>query len=161
MDHNDPWRCNIGISTTTHRAAQDHVTKPTSHSGYLNSSPNSSDTRNGPTCLKCGEQGHMRLQCRDRVYCTLCGTHNYGTKACRKQHNDIPSPTSSHLTMGCHPTAMPPPLIGTTTTPQQTHQIGNYNNGPLFQNFFANNQQEPAPQFTRNSTAHHQQHQST
>ena len=161
MDRNDPWRCNIGISTSTHRAAQDCATKPTSCSGYLNSSPNSSDTRNGTTCFKCGEQGHIRLQCRERVYCTLHGTHNYGTKACRKQHNDILNPTSSHLTMGYNPTAMPQPLIGTTTTRQQTHQTGNHNNRPLFQNFFANNQQEPALQFTCRSTAHHQQHQST
>ena len=26
---------------------------------------NSSDTRNGPTCFTCGEQGHMRLECRE------------------------------------------------------------------------------------------------
>ena len=148
IDRNDLWRCHIGISTATHRAAQDCVTRPTGHNSYQNSLPNSSDTRNGSTCFKCGEQGHMRLQCRERVCCTLCRTHNHVTKACRKQHNDIMSNTSSYLTMGYHPTATPPPLIGTTTTPQQTHQTGNHNNGPLFQNFFENNQ-------PRTSTAIH------
>ena len=90
----------------------------------------------------------MRLDCRERVYCTLCRTHNHDTKACRKQHNNIPSPTNSHLTTGYHPTATPPPLIGRTTAPQQMHQTGIHNNGPLFQNFFENNQ-------PRTSTAIH------
>ena len=121
-------------------AAQGCVTRPISHSSFQNNSPNSSDARNGPTCFKCGEQGHMRLECRERVYCTLWRTHNHDTKACRKQHNNIPSPTNSHLTTGYHPTATPPPLIGTTTAPQQMQQTGTHNNGPLFQNFFENNQ---------------------
>ena len=70
------------------------------------------------------------------------------TKACRKQHNNIPSPTNSHLTTGYHPTTTPPPIIGTTTAQQQTHQMGTHNNRPLFQNFFENNQ-------PRTSTAIH------
>ena len=137
-DRNNLWRCNDGTNTATHMATQDRATGPTGRSGFQNNSPNSSDARNGPTCFKCGEQGHMRLECRERVYCTLCRTHNHDTKACRKQCNNIPSPTNSHLTTGYHPTA----------TPQQTHQMGTHNNGPLFQNFFENNQ-------PRTSTAIH------
>ena len=137
-DCNDLCRCNNGTNSTTHMAAQDRMTRPTSRSGFQNNSPNSSDARNGPTCYKCGEQGHMRLECRERVYYTLCTTHNHNTKACRKQHNNIPNPANSHLTTGYHITATPPPLIGTTMAPQQTHQIGTHNNGPLFQNFFEN-----------------------
>ena len=152
-DRNNLWRHNNGTNATTHMAAQRCATRPTGRSGFQNNSPNSSDARNGPTCFKCGEQGHMRLECRERVYCTLCRTHNHDTKACRKQHNNIPSPTNSHLTTGYHPTATPPPLIGMTTAPQQMHQTGTHNNGPLFQNFFENNQ-------PRTSTAIHpiQQH---
>ena len=30
------------------------------------------------------------------------------TKACRKQHNNIPSPTHSQIATGYHPTATPP-----------------------------------------------------
>ena len=139
-DCNDLWRHNDGTNTATHMAAQDRVTRATGRSSFQNNSPNSSDARNRPTCFKCGEQGHMRLECRERVYCTLCRTHNHNTKAFRKQHNNIPSPTNSHLTTGYHPTATPPPLRGTTMAPQQTHQMGTHNNRPLFQNFFKNNQ---------------------
>ena len=160
-DHNNLWRHNNGINTATHMAIQDHTTRPTGHSSFQNNSSNSSDARNRPTCFKCGEQGHMRLECRERVYCMLCRTHNHDTKACRKQCNNIPSPTNSHLTTGYHPTATPPPLIGKTTAPQQTHQTGTHNNGPLFQNFLKAINQEPAPQSTHRSTVHHQNLQST
>ena len=139
-DRNDLWRHNNGTNTAIHMTTQGCATRLTSHSGFQNNSPNSSDARNGPTCFKCGEQGHMRLDCRERVFCTLCRTHNHNTKACRRQHNNIPSPTNSHITAAYHPTATPPPLIGTTTAPQQSHQTGTHNNGPLFQNFFENNQ---------------------
>ena len=139
-DHNDLWRHNNGTSTAIHMTTQGRVTRPTGHSSFQNNSPNSSDARNGPTCFKCGEQGHMRLDCRERVFCTLCRTHNHDTKACRKQHNNIPSPTNNHITTAYHPTATPPPLMGTTMAPQQSHQTGTHNNCPLFQNFFENNQ---------------------
>ena len=133
-DRNNLWRCNNGTNTTTHMATQGRTTRPTGC--------------NGPTCFKCREQGHMRLECRERVYCTLCRTHNHDTKACRKHHNNIPSPTNSHLTTGYHPTATSPPLRGMTMAPQQMHQTGTHNSGPLFQNFFENNQ-------PRTSTAIH------
>ena len=90
----------------------------------------------------------MRSECRERVFCTLCRTYNHNTKACQKQHNNIPSPANSHITAGYHPTATPPPLIGTTLATQQTHETGTHNNGPLFQNLVKNNQ-------PRNSTTIH------
>ena len=116
-------------------------TRPTGCNGLCNNnSPNSSDNRNGPTCFRCGEQGHMRLEWRERVFCNNCKTYNHDTKACRKQHNNIPSPANSQITMGYHPTTTPPPLIGTTTGTQPAHQMGTNNNSPLFQNLFDNNQ---------------------
>ena len=47
---------------------------------------------------------------------------------------------NSHVTTGYHPTATPPPLLGTVATIQQPHQTVAPNNGPLFQNLFDNNQ---------------------
>ena len=139
-DHNNPWRQNNGANTALHRTTQGHTTRPTGCSSFQNNSLNSSDGRNRPTCFKCGEQGHMRSDCRERVFCTLYRTYNHETKACRRQHNNTPSPTNSHILAGYHPTATPPPLIGTTAATQQTHQTGTHNNGPLFQNLFENNQ---------------------
>ena len=138
--HNDPWRYNNGANTATHMNLQGCMTRPTGHNGSHNNSPNSSDKRNGPTCFKCGEQGHMRMDCRERVFCTHCRTANHDTKACRKHHSNPPSPTNSHITAGYHTTSTPPPLLGTATTIQQAHQTGAPNNGPLFQNLFENNQ---------------------
>ena len=138
---NNPWRCNNGTNTATNTASHRTSTRPTGHNGLCNNnSPNSSDTRNSPTCFRCGEQGHMRLECRDRVFCNNCKAYNHDTKACRKQHNNIPSPANSQITMGYHPTATPPPLIGTTTGTQPAHRMGTNNNSPLFQNLFDNNQ---------------------
>ena len=116
---------------------------------------------NGPTCFKCREQGHTRLECRERVYCTLCRTHNHDTKACRKQHNNIPSPTNSHLTTGYHPTETPPPLIGTTMAPQQSTRQAPTTADPYSRIFLKTTNQEPALQSTHCSMAHHQHHQST
>ena len=137
--HNKPWRYN-GTNMATHTNTQGRMTRPTGHNGFHNNSPNSSDNRNRPTCFKCGEQGHMRMDCKERVFCTHCRTANHDTKACRKYHSNAPSPTNSHSPAGYHPTATPPPLMGATTAIQQTQQTGTTNNGPLFQNLFDNNQ---------------------
>ena len=94
----------------------------------------------GPTCFKCGEHGHMRMDCRERVFCTHCRMANHDTKACSKHHSNAPSPTNSYIPAGYHPRATPPPLMGTAATIQQTHQTGAPNNRPLFQNLFENNQ---------------------
>ena len=146
--HNYPWKHNNGTNTAIHMTSQGCCTRPNSRSGFHNNSPNTSDTRKGPTCFKCGEQGHMRSECRERVFCTLCRTYNHDTKACRKQHNNIISPANSHITAGYHLTATLPPLIGTTPATKQANQTGTHNNGPLFQNLFENNQ-------PRNSTMIH------
>ena len=138
--HNEPWRHNNGANTATHTNPQGRMTRPTGCSSFHNNSPNSSDKRNGPICFKCGEQSHMRMDCRERVFCTHCRTANHDTKACRKHHNNAPSPTNSHIPAGYHPTATPPPLMRAAATTQQTHQAGAHNNGPLFLNLFKNNQ---------------------
>ena len=136
---NDPWRCNNSMGTATSTNTHRMSTGPTSHNGLHNNiSPNSSENRNSPICFRCGEQGHMRSVCRERVFCDHCKTYNHDTKACRKQHNNIPSPANSQITAGYHPTVMPPPLMGTTTT--TTQQAGIHNNNPLFQNLLDNNQ---------------------
>ena len=82
----------------------------------------------------------MRLECREKVFCNNCKTYNHDIKACREQHNNIPSPDNSQITTGYHPTATPPPLMGTTEATQQAHQTGIHNNNPLFQNLLDNNQ---------------------
>ena len=138
--HNKPWRYNNGTNTATHTNPQGCTARPSGHSGFHKNSPNSSDNRNRPTCFKCGEQGHMRMDCRERVFCTHCRTANHDTKACRKQHNNAPSPTNSHIPAGYHPTATPLPLMGATTAIQQTQQTVATNNTPLFQKLFENNQ---------------------
>ena len=85
--HNNPWRCNNSTNTATNTASHRTSTRPTGCNGLRNNNlPNSSDTRNSPTCFRCGEQGHMRLECRERVFCNNCNTYNHDTKACRKQH---------------------------------------------------------------------------
>ena len=137
---NDLWRRNNSTITSTNTATHRTSTKPTSRNdlhSYI--SPNSSDNRNGPTCFRCRERGHMRSECRERVFCNNCKTFNHNTKACRKQHNNIPSPPNSQITTGYHPTATPPPLMGTTTATQQTHQTVTHNSNPLFQNLLDNN----------------------
>ena len=135
---NNLWRCNNGTNTATNTTPHRTSTRPTSRNGlHNNNSPNPSDTRNGPTCFRYREQGHMRSECRERVFCNNCKTYNHNT--CRKQHNNIPSPANSQITTGYHPTATPPPLMGTTTATQQAHQTGTHNS-PLFQNLLENNQ---------------------
>ena len=66
---NDPWRCNNGTNTATNTAPHRTSTRTTGCNGlHNNNSPNSSDTRNRTTCFRYGEQGHMRSECRERVF---------------------------------------------------------------------------------------------
>ena len=139
---NELWSYNNGTNTATHTNPQTHMTRPSSCNGFHNNLPNPSDNRNGPTCFRCGEQGYMRLECsKERVYCTHCRTLNHDTKACRKHHNNTPSPINSHIPTGYHPTATPPPLLGTApTTGTHSQQTGTNTKGPLFQNYFDTHQ---------------------
>ena len=147
---NELWRrnnaTNISSNTFNHRTA----TRPTSCNGLQTDNPlNPTDPRNRPTCFRCGEQGHMRGECRKRVFCNHCRSYNHDTKACRKQHNNTLSPTHSQIATGYHPSLMPPPLMGTAaaTQPTETH------NNPLF-NLLDNNQ-------PRTSTLMHTLHNGT
>ena len=147
---NEPWRRNNATNTSSNTINHRAATRPTSHNRLQNdNSPNPPEPRNGPTCFKCGEQGHMRAECRKRVFCNHCRSYNHDTKACRKQHNNIPSPTHSQIATGYHPTVTPPPLMGTTaaTQPTETH------NNSLF-NLLDNNQ-------PRTSTPMHTPHNGT
>ena len=147
---NEPWRCNNATSTSSNTINHRTATRPTGHNGLQNDNlPSPPDLRNGPTCFRCGEQGHMRAECRERVFCNHCRSYNHDTKACRKQHNNIPSPAHSQIATGYHPTATPPPLMGTTAATQPT---GTHNN-PLF-NLLDNNQ-------PRTSTIMHTPHNGT
>ena len=135
-----PWIYNNGTNTVTHMYPQACTTRPSHRNSFHNNSPNSFDNKNRPTCFKCGEQGHMRLNCKERVFCTHCRTAKHDTKACRKHHNSTPSPTNSHTPTGYHPTATPPPLLGTAAARPQTQQTGTTTNRPLFQNLFDTHQ---------------------
>ena len=77
----------------------------------------------------------MRGKCRNRVFCNYCRSYNHDTKACRKQHENTPSPAHSQIATGYHPTVTPPPLMGTATATQPTEP----HNNPLF-NSLNNNQ---------------------
>ena len=148
--HNEPWRRNNATNTSSNTVNHRTATRPTDRNELQNDNPpNPSDPRNGPTCFRCGEQGHMRAECRKRVFCNHCRSYNHNTKACRKQHNNTPSPTHSQIATGYHPTVTPPPLIGTiaATQPTETH------NNPLF-NLLDNNQ-------PRTSTLMHTPHNGT
>ena len=135
--HNEPCRYNNRTNTATHTDPQTCTTRPSGRNGFHNNSPN----RNGPTCFRCKEKGHIRLECKERVFCTHYRTPNHDTKTCRKHHNNTPSPTNSQTPMGYHPTATTSPLLGTaTTTGAQPHQTGATTNGPLFQNYFDTHQ---------------------
>ena len=134
--HNEPWRrnnaTNVGSNTFNHRT----TTRLTSRNGLqINNPSNPTDLRSGLTCFRCGEQGHMRGEHRRKVFCNHCRSYNHDTKACRKQHDNTPSPTHSQITTGYHPTVTPPPLMGTAapTQPMEPH------NNLLF-NLLDNNQ---------------------
>ena len=114
--HNEPWRSN-GTGT----APQQHYLPPctsnlTDGNGLFSDSLSSSNNRNGPTCFKCGEQGHMRHECTNRVFCSHCKSGGHCDRKCRKLRNNTPSPTNSHIPTGYHPTVTPPPLNAPTTT---------------------------------------------
>ena len=115
INHSTTWRHNNNTGTTvgTHRT--------TSVTG--------TDNRRGPICFRCGERGHLRFNCTERVFCDSCKTFNHKSRACRKQPDNTPSPTGSQIATGYHPTATPPPL--TSNQPP---------NNQFLHNLFENNQ---------------------
>ena len=140
--HNEAWRNNNRTNATSHTNPPPHTTRPTGHNGFFNDSPNSSGNRNSRTCFKYGEQGHMRHECRaEREYCTPCRSPNHDVRACRRFHNNTPSPTNSHIPTGYHLTATPPLLSeNAPNTGAQPQQTGTTNNGLWFQNYLDTNQ---------------------
>ena len=147
---NELWRCNNATSTSSNTINHRAATRPTGRNRLQdNNSPSPPDLRNGPTCFRCREQGHIRAECRERVFYNHCRSYNHDTKTCRKQHYNILSPANSQIATGYHPTATPPPLMGTTVATQPT---GTHNN-PLF-NLLDNNQ-------PRTSTIMHTSHNGT
>ena len=97
--------------------------RQSARNNFQYNSPNSSDNRRGITYYRCGELGRIKADCKERVYCTTCRSPHHDTKACRKHRNNTPSPPNNHILTGYHPTATPPPLIGTTTGSQLTQQM--------------------------------------
>ena len=135
------------------------MTRPSGHNGFHNNSLNSSDNGNGPTCVRCGEQGHMRLECsKETIYCTHCRTPNHDTKACRKHHNNTLSPTNR----------LPPNSNTTTTTRNSTNNWDAFTTDRykhqwtlVPRTILTRTNLEPVPPSTHPSTAHHQHHQPT
>ena len=115
INRNTMWRHNnnAGTMVSTHRKM----------------SVSGTDNRSGPICFRCGERGHLRFNCTERVFCDYCKTYNHNSRVCRKQPDNTPSPTGSQIAMGYHPTATPPPL--TNNQPP---------NNQFLQNLFDNNQ---------------------
>ena len=132
---NKLWRYNNGANTATCQDIQTHTMRQSGHNNFQCNSPNLSDNRRGITCYICGELGHIKAYCKERVYCTTCRSPHHDTKACRKHRNNTPSPPNNHIPTGYHPTAIPLPLIGTTTGGQATQQTcttnGHYLHKPI------------------------------
>ena len=153
---NEQWRYNNGANTATRQDTQTHTTRQSGCNNFQYNSPNLSDNQRGVTCYRCGKLGHIKADCKERVYCTTCRSAHHDTKACRKHRNNTPSPPNNHIPTRYHPTATPPPLIGTTTGDQPTQQT-NTTNGHYFQNLFENqiprNNMVPNPQYNGASPA--------
>ena len=117
VNRNTQWQHNSNtgppVGTVTHRTA----------------SVTATDNRSGPICFRCGERGHLRFNCTERVFCDFCKTFNRSSRACRKQTDNTPSPTGSQIATGYHPTATPPPLANNQPP-----------NNQFFHNLFKNNQ---------------------
>ena len=60
--HNELWRRNNATNTSSNTINN----RPTNSRIQNDNSPNPPDLRNGPTCFRCGEQGHMRAECRKK-----------------------------------------------------------------------------------------------
>ena len=99
---NELWRqnntTNIGPNTFSHRT----TTRPTSRNEPQTNNPsNPVDPRSGPTCFRCGEQGHMRLKCRKKSILQplqkLQPQHKSMQKASKQYTEPDPQPNSDRL----------------------------------------------------------------
>ena len=154
--HNKPWRYNNGANTATCQHTHPHTTRQSGRNNFQYNSPNSSDNWRGDTCYRCGKLGHIKGDCKEKVYCTTCRSAHHDTKACRKHRNNTPSSPNKHIPTGYHPTVTPPPLIGITTGGQPTQQTYT-TNGHYLQNLLENqtvrNNMVPNPQYNGASPA--------
>ena len=152
--HNEPWRYSNRANTATHQDTPTHTTRQPGHNNFQYNSPNLSDNRRGINCYRCGELGHIKAECKERVFCTTCRSSHHDTQVCKKHCNNTPSPTNNNIPTGYHPTVTPPPLIGTTTGGQPTQQT-NTTNGHYLQNLLENqtarNNMVPTPQYSGTS----------
>ena len=107
---NELWRrnntTNISSNTFNHRT----TTRPTGHNGLQTNNPsNPTDLRNGPTCFRCGEQGHMRIRMQEKSILQplqkLQPRHKSMQEATRQYTKPDPQPNSDRL----------PPNSNTTT----------------------------------------------
>ena len=135
---NKPWRNNGRGTMPQQHTLPSHMTNLADRNRLFSDSPNSSNNRNLPTYFKCGEQGHMRHDCTNRVFCNHCRSSGHCDRTCRKLRNSTPSPTNSHIHTGYCPKAMTPPL-NTPTTTANTMAQPNTNNRPWFHNYQDNN----------------------
>ena len=87
---NEVWR-NNGANTQNHSNFLPRMTRTTGRNGLFNDSLNSSGNRNTPTCFRCGEQGHMQHECKNRVFCAHCRNNSHSKRTCRKLTNNTPS----------------------------------------------------------------------
>ena len=86
------------------------------------------DNRSRPICFRCGERGHLRFNCTERVFCDYCKSFNHNSRACRKQPTTHPAQQQSdHNGI--------PPHSNTTTLDKQSTP-----NNQFFHNLFENNQ---------------------
>ena len=137
------------------------MTRSSSHNGFHNNSPNSSDNRNRPTCFKCGEQGHMRINCKEEFSVHIAGLQ---TTTPKHAGNTTTVPQAPQTAMSQQ-----------DTTPQQHHhhyweqqQLDHKHNKQVqpttdhcSRTYLTPTNLEPVPPCTHHSTAHPQHHQPT
>ena len=107
---NEPWRrnntTNIGSNTFNHRT----TTRPTSRNELQTNNPsNPTDPRNGPTCFRCGEQGHMRGRMQEKSILQPL-------QKLQPQHKSMPEATRQYTEPDAQPNSDRLPPNSDTTT---------------------------------------------
>ena len=67
INRNTPWRHNSNTGTTVGTVT------------HKTTSITTTDNRSGPICFRCGERGHLRFNCTERVFCDFCKTFNHSS----------------------------------------------------------------------------------